>query len=150
MFPTINFNALCNYLRRLRAFSLSSYSHFFVQAAASKMRVSICRFKQLYLGKHSELDTCLYELSLSQWPILSPRKIFDLSSWITRYKFYWHKIWSSYNGLYWDNDVKKCDAMCLCVWVCQLPLSSGRKSTLSLILGGSSMVLVLVCQTVCG
>jgi hypothetical protein len=32
--------------------------------------------------------------------------------------------------------------------VCQLPLSSGRKSTISLILGGSSMVLVLVCQTV--
>ena len=77
----------------------------------------------------------------------------DLSSLITLYKFYWQKIWSSYGGLYLDDSVIKCDAMCLCVWepaflVQELPLSSGRKSTINLILGCSSMVMVLVCQTV--
>jgi hypothetical protein len=43
--------------------------------------------------------------------------------------------------MYADDGVIKCDAMCLCVGVpaflvCQLLLSSGRKNTVSLILGG--------------
>lgn len=33
----------------------------------------ICRFKQFYRGKHSELDTCSYELSFSQWPTSPPK-----------------------------------------------------------------------------
>jgi hypothetical protein len=40
------------------------------------------RFKQLYLGNHSILHTCSYELSFSQWPIPSPPPF----SWITLYK----------------------------------------------------------------
>jgi hypothetical protein len=32
----------------------------------------VWRFKQLYLGNHSELDTYSYELFFSQWPIKSP------------------------------------------------------------------------------
>jgi hypothetical protein len=38
-------------------------------------RTARTRFKQLYLGNHSELGTCSYELLFSQWLILSPPKI---------------------------------------------------------------------------
>ena len=78
----------------------------------------------------------------------------DISSSITRYKFYGRKILSSYNGLYLDDGAIQCDAMCLYVWelaflVYQLPPSSWRKNTITLILVcSSSLVLVLVCQTV--
>ena len=41
-----------------------------------------CRLKQLWLGKHSELDSCSYELFFSQWLILCHKNI-HLSSWIT-------------------------------------------------------------------
>jgi hypothetical protein len=34
-----------------------------------------CKFQQLYLGNHSQLDTCSNELLFSQWPIISPLKI---------------------------------------------------------------------------
>ena len=35
-------------------------------------------YKELYIGNHSELDTRLYEFFISQWPMLSPPKIFTL------------------------------------------------------------------------
>ena len=84
-------------------FFRSWFSRSFILAAASKMRgsnsspvstfilqISLLitphekenlthrrrgRFKQFYLGNHSELDTPLYELFFSQWLILSPPKM---------------------------------------------------------------------------
>jgi len=39
----------------------------------------MCRFKELYLDNHSELDTCLYELFLTTADIITYQNI-DLSS----------------------------------------------------------------------
>ena len=36
----------------------------------------VCRFKQRFLGDHSELHTCSCHLFSSQWPILSHPKLF--------------------------------------------------------------------------
>jgi len=41
-----------------------------------KCLVFVCRSKQLYLSNHSVLDTCIYEVILTQWQTVSFRKIF--------------------------------------------------------------------------
>ena len=45
----------------------------------------MCRFKQLYLDNHSELDTCLYELLFLTMTDTITYQNIDLSSRITLY-----------------------------------------------------------------
>ena len=89
---------------RSRVVRLSWSSRLFMRAAAFKMRairlvypLFFCKFalhpapqtarlKPFYLGNHSELDTCLYDLFFITMTDTIPSQNMNVSSWITLYK----------------------------------------------------------------
>jgi hypothetical protein len=70
---SIRFDKFCHLNIKLKFKMKLTESNSFLHYPLRSM--CICRFKQLYLSNHSELDMCSYELFFSQWQIISPAKI---------------------------------------------------------------------------